>query len=34
MALLESCTSLSKTFGSRPLFENISLGISEGERLA
>jgi ATPase subunit of ABC transporter with duplicated ATPase domains len=33
MALLESCTSLSKTFGSRPLFENISLGISEGERL-
>jgi ATP-binding cassette subfamily F protein uup len=33
MALLESCTSLSKTFGSRVLFENISLGISEGERL-
>src|ERR1035437_1830442 len=33
MALLESCTSLSKTFGSRVLFENISLGISDGERL-
>ncbi len=33
MALLESCTSLSKTFGSRTLFENISLGIAEGERL-
>jgi ATP-binding cassette subfamily F protein uup len=33
MALLESCTSLSKSFGSRALFENISLGISEGERL-
>ncbi len=33
MALLESCTSLSKSFGSRRLFENISLGISEGERL-
>jgi ATP-binding cassette subfamily F protein uup len=33
MALLESCTGLSKSFGSRLLFENISLGISEGERL-
>ena len=33
MALLESCTSISKHFGSRVLFENISLGISEGERL-
>jgi ABC transport system ATP-binding/permease protein len=33
MALLESCASLAKSFGSRPLFENISLGISEGERL-
>jgi len=33
MAILESCTSLSKSFGSRMLFENISLGISEGERL-
>ena len=33
MPLLASCTSLSKSFGSRVLFENISLGISEGERL-
>jgi len=33
MPLLESCTGLSKSFGSRPLFENISLSISEGERL-
>src|ERR1022692_4280166 len=33
MAILESCTSLSKSFGSRMLFENISLGISDGERL-
>ncbi len=33
MPLLESCTGLSKSFGSRMLFENISLGISEGERL-
>src|SRR5436305_2939468 len=33
MPILESCTSLSKSFGSRLLFENISLGISDGERL-
>src|SRR3954469_18367221 len=33
MALIESCTGISKSFGSRLLFENISLGISEGERL-
>ena len=33
MALLASCSGLSKSFGSRLLFENISLGISEGERL-
>ena len=33
MALIESCTGISKSFGSRVLFENISLGISEGERL-
>lgn len=33
MALLASCTALSKTYGSRTLFQNISLGISEGERL-
>jgi len=33
MALLLSCNSLSKSFGARQLFENISLGIEEGERL-
>jgi ATP-binding cassette subfamily F protein uup len=33
MALLESCTGLTKSFGSRLLFENIALGISDGERL-
>ncbi len=33
MALLESCAAISKSFGPRVLFENISLGISEGERL-
>src|ERR687884_429534 len=33
MALIESCAGISKSFGSRVLFENISLGISEGERL-
>jgi len=33
MALLESCTGLSKSFGSRRLFAGISLGISEGERM-
>ncbi len=33
MALLASCTGLGKSFGSRLLFENIALGISEGERL-
>ncbi|MBZ5584760.1 MAG: ATP-binding cassette domain-containing protein, partial [Acidobacteriia bacterium] len=33
MPLLLSCSALSKSFGSRLLFENISLGISEGERL-
>jgi ATP-binding cassette subfamily F protein uup len=33
MALLESCTDLAKSFGSRQLFGGISLGISEGERL-
>src|ERR1017187_1544745 len=33
MALLVSCSSLVKSFGSRTLFENISLGISEGEGL-
>src|ERR1044071_3050918 len=33
MALLASCSGISKSFGSRLLFENISLGISDGERL-
>jgi ABC transport system ATP-binding/permease protein len=33
MALLGSCTGLTKSYGSRLLFENIALGISEGERL-
>lgn len=33
MALLESCTDLSKSFGARQLFSGISFGISEGERL-
>src|SRR6266581_6945933 len=33
MAILESCTSLSKRYGARVLFENISLGIADGERL-
>src|SRR5436305_605991 len=33
MAILESCTSLSKSYGSRVLFENIALGIRDGERL-
>src|SRR5271170_3304952 len=33
MSLLVSCNSLAKSFGSRTLFENLSLGISDGERL-
>jgi ATP-binding cassette subfamily F protein uup len=33
MALVGSCTGLTKSYGSRLLFENIALGISEGERL-
>ena len=33
MALIASCTGLTKSYGSRLLFENISLGIWEGERL-
>ncbi len=31
MALLLSCQSIGKSFGAKPLFENISLGISEGD---
>jgi ATP-binding cassette subfamily F protein uup len=33
MPLLLSCTALRKSFSTRVLFENISLGISDGERL-
>ena len=32
MAILLSCQDLSKSFGSRPLFEGLSFGLSEGER--
>src|ERR1051326_1971819 len=32
MAILLSCRNLSKAFGPRPLFENLSLGLFEGER--
>src|SRR5208283_543770 len=31
--LIESCSSISKSFGSRLLFTGISLGVSDGERL-
>ncbi len=33
MALLLSCQSLTKSFGARPLFDDISLSISDGDRL-
>src|ERR1700692_1171230 len=33
MPLLLRCQSLSKSFGARPLFEDISLSISDGDRL-
>ncbi len=32
MAILLSCQNLSKSFGARPLFENLSFGLFEGER--
>jgi len=32
MAILLSCQNLSKSFGSRPLFEGLSFGFSDGER--
>src|SRR5215467_14235494 len=32
MAILLSCSSLRKSFGARPLFEDLSLTLSEGER--
>ncbi len=33
MAVLLSCQSLTKSYGARPLFRDISLGISDGEKL-
>jgi ATP-binding cassette subfamily F protein uup len=32
-AVLLSCESVSKTFGARPLFEGLSLGLAEGDRV-
>lgn len=32
MGILLSCQNLSKSFGHRPLFENLSFGLFEGER--
>ncbi|HBE88167.1 MAG TPA: ABC transporter ATP-binding protein, partial [Elusimicrobia bacterium] len=32
MSILLSCQDLSKSFGSRPLFEGLSFGLFEGER--
>src|SRR5512145_2989341 len=31
MAILLSCKNISKTYGARPLFENLSFGLFEGE---
>ncbi len=33
MPVLLSCESVSKTYGSKPLFENLSIALSDGERL-
>src|SRR5260370_7030461 len=33
MSQLISCQAISKTFGARPLFENISLTLSDDERI-
>src|SRR5260370_5010488 len=33
MSLLINCQSIGKSFGARPLFQNISLHISDGERI-
>lgn len=33
MSLLMACRSLAKSYGPHPLFEGVSLGLSEGERL-
>src|ERR1041384_8087313 len=32
LGILLSCQNLSKSFGARPLFENLSFGLFEGER--
>jgi ATP-binding cassette subfamily F protein uup len=32
MGILLSCQNLTKSFGARPLFENLSFGLVEGER--
>ena len=33
MSLLLSCTGITKSFAPEPLFENLSLGIHEGDRI-
>ena len=33
MALILSCQAIAKTFGARPLFDNLSLSISDGDRI-
>ena len=33
MAFLASCQDVSKSYGARPLFKNITIGIAQGERL-
>jgi ATP-binding cassette subfamily F protein uup len=33
MALILSCQAIAKTYGARPLFENLSLSISDGDRI-
>src|SRR4051812_27165630 len=33
MSILLSCRSLAKSYGPRTLFENLALGVSDGERL-
>jgi ABC transport system ATP-binding/permease protein len=33
MAVLLNCQSIGKTFGTRPLFENLTFGMNDGERL-
>ena len=33
MAVIISCQSITKAFGARPLFKDISFGVDDGERL-